>query len=336
MLVRKFSSPQPLKDIWCKIYQRSKNLSVFQNYETAELFHKSFHVEKHRWCFHEVYYYVEDGKESLILPLAVDIFHKRVYSLSYYSSLDYYDVIISIHNDDFLRRALRLVLSLYDGYTFYYRYVNQSSALARILPPTGSKEICVSISLEYPSYKEYYQNLSKHQRQNLRTAYNKLRKENTTFCLKKYSHDHAIDNITYEVCQQMYENRCDRKNNPRLALLRRRIHRIGNPVYKMVREETDFLIYVLYLNEEPVAWLGGGINASGKSFSIPRLSTSNKWLKYSTGIILVNETIKDLMKGGIITMDLTRGNEPYKYAMGGIEHYNYSGIVKVNKLLEEL
>ena len=42
------------------------------------------------------------------------------------------------------------------------------------------------------------------------------------------------------------------------------------------------------------------------------------------------------MKGGRSSMERTRGNEPYKYAMGGIEHYNYSGIVKVNKLLEEL
>ena len=42
------------------------------------------------------------------------------------------------------------------------------------------------------------------------------------------------------------------------------------------------------------------------------------------GIVLLDKVIKELTREEKdCCMDLTRGDEPYKYAMGGVTHYNY-------------
>lgn len=58
---------------------------------------------------------------------------------------------------------------------------------------------------------------------------------------------------------------------------------------------------------------------------IPRLSIDIKYARYSVGNLLINETIKYLTNSkGYEVFDLAQGNEPYKYVMGGVEHFKYN------------
>lgn len=336
MMIRKFSRPQYLKEEWNNIYSKGINLTAFQNYDTAVMFHSAFHFEKSRIFLKDVYYYAESDNDRMILPLAEDTLHKKLYTNTYFSSLDYYDVITDSTNMSFVKDVLEQIFSNYKGYTFFYKYVNQNSTLCNLFKNPEAKEICVKINLHGKTYDNYYSGLSKHQRQNIRTAYNKLRKNNISFHLEKYCQKHPIDSNAYEQCMKMYEDRCYGKNHPKLSAIRNIVHRRGNIVYRMVKDETESLIYVLFFGNEPVAWMGGALNLARTTYYIPRLSTNNEWLSYSTGIILVNETIKDLINNGVSTMDLTRGNEPYKYAMGGEEHYNYGGSFLIDNFLNKI
>jgi len=57
-----------------------------------------------------------------------------------------------------------------------------------------------------------------------------------------------------------------------------------------------------------------------------------KYGVYCPGGLLINETIKAIgaqNKADIISLDLSRGDEKYKYTYGGGEHYNYSFAVRM-------
>ena len=62
---------------------------------------------------------------------------------------------------------------------------------------------------------------------------------------------------------------------------------------------------------------------------VPRLSCNIKYLRYDPGILMLNESIKILLNEGIRIIDLTRGDEPYKFAMGGGDRQNY--VIRVLK-----
>ena len=47
---------------------------------------------------------------------------------------------------------------------------------------------------------------------------------------------------------------------------------------------------------------------------------------------MLNESIKILLNEGVTRIDLTRGNEQYKYAMGGTEHYDYQYDLNLDRL----
>ena len=59
-----------------------------------------------------------------------------------------------------------------------------------------------------------------------------------------------------------------------------------------------------------------------KSVIIPRLSINDDFLKYSPGIVLINETAKKLAENkNIDNLDLSKGDEKYKLSMGGEVYY---------------
>lgn len=78
----------------------------------------------------------------------------------------------------------------------------------------------------------------------------------------------------------------------------------------------------LTINGEPAAFLSGLIKDD--RIIIPRLSIESKFKRYSPGMILINEAIKYYFKNTAIrTLDLSKGEENYKYKLGGKTHKSY-------------
>ena len=77
------------------------------------------------------------------------------------------------------------------------------------------------------------------------------------------------------------------------------------------------------------AFLSGLIDKNSKSVIIPRLSINDDFLKYSPGIVLINETAKKLAENkNIDNLDLSKGDEQYKFSMGGEVYYTMNFDVK--------
>ena len=108
-----------------------------------------------------------------------------------------------------------------------------------------------------------------------------------------------------------------------------RLLKTKDSLTKALLEYRDKLFSGIFLNNVLVASLNGVVSNDGKAI-ITRLSVNKEYGVYCPGGLLINETIKTLCNGKntIKSLDLSRGGEQYKYDYGGVEHYNYTYIIK--------
>jgi hypothetical protein len=195
--------------------------------------------------------------------------------------------------------------------------------------PKKAQEKCVYIPLKGQTYSTYFDSLTKHQRQNIRTAYNKIKKEEITISVKAYDNNTAFPKRIRRACSKIYVRRYAAKNSS-VSFLKRLYRRWSLPVFKMMDRVESGAFLVLFFNEEPVAFMAGAYTKDKKVFVVPMLFSNNDYIRYSPGIILVNEAVQLLISQGAESLDLARGTEPYKYAMGGKDHFNYSLIISAS------
>ena len=63
----------------------------------------------------------------------------------------------------------------------------------------------------------------------------------------------------------------------------------------------------------------------GKAIVVPRHAINDDYNLYCVGALLITETIKYCInETAIRNLDLSRGDEKYKYTLGGQSHYNHS------------
>lgn len=79
----------------------------------------------------------------------------------------------------------------------------------------------------------------------------------------------------------------------------------------------------LYIDGQLAAFLSG--MTDGVRLVVPRLSINDEYRRYSPGAMLISEAIKMLASQSTIrVLDLSKGEEPYKYQLGGRIHKAYS------------
>lgn len=328
--IKKYYFPYSLRNVWARIYSECKHWhSPFQSYLSNVLFFNVYYFKGKRTHYKPIFFYCSDGDNECIFPLAINDRGKQIVNLSSFGPIDYYDVIISKIDIKFIVNCLSIILQKYAKYEVFFENINEKSVLYSVFSSLNMKrDICVKIEFDTNLYEDYFLRLSKHQRQNIRTAYNKLKRESIEYAIEKYDLTKPIPSNISKKCQLMYENRCEIKNRRNMSQLVYKIlelrDRLTNPLTRFISKERERTTFILYFDKEPVAYMSGFYNSLHDTFFVPRLSCNNKYLKYDAGILMLNESIKMLLKENIKVVDLTRGDEPYKYAMGGIDHFNYT------------
>ena len=280
-----------------------------------------------RWRI--VFHVISEGQDCCIIPQVVNHKRKKLHGVSYYGRLDYEDIISSTNDLQFNSRCMDAVLSHYRGYGIYINNINEGSLLFNIFKKQLSfEENCVRIEL-MNDYKQYLEGLSKHQQQNIRTAYNKIAKSAFEIHLQTYDKTHPISRRLWNQCQKLYERRGG-DSGGRVQLWWRRQQ---NAFTHILHHIDSHRIYVLMHGTTPIAYMAGMYDENHKCFYVPRLSHDIDFNRYSPGILLITETIKELITQGVQYLDLMRGDEPYKLAMGGAIHKNYYLDCNVNDLL---
>jgi len=123
---------------------------------------------------------------------------------------------------------------------------------------------------------------------------------------------------------KVYNDRAVEKNHNQLRWLFKIVRHHFNPITVSTANMEGNFNSILRIDGELAAFSSGYVTNDNSTIISPRGAMNSKFSKFSPGLLLDIETIKWLTRNTKITnLDLSRGNEEYKYALGGKEHYNY-------------
>lgn len=326
-----FYPTKRLKKIWLRIIAANPIFRPTQSFDYYKWLFFAFYshpTKVMRWRI--IFNYVKLEGEECIVPLVINHKKKAIRGIAHYGRLDYEDIICSTSDVSIIKVFLSKIFALYPDYSIDIININEESILYSIFGEyMNFHESCVK--LDFQDYENHYLGkISKHQRQNIRTAYNKIYKEEFSIKLTSYDEHTSIPNSTWKRCQVIYDNR----HNYYASRIQAWYIRQTNPYTHILRHITGWHTYILYHDEDIMAYMSGIYDKISNCFYVPRLCINNLYAKYSPGILLLNETIKLLTSEGVRHLDLMSGNEPYKIAMGGIPNTNYRLKCSVTKLLK--
>ena len=120
----------------------------------------------------------------------------------------------------------------------------------------------------------------------------------------------------------LYVLRHAKKSAAKTGVLKKCFLKTQSFATRLYLQSPNAMTFVLYINGSMAAFMSG-LSDSGRLI-IPRLSIDESFRRYSPGMLLVTEAIKYLIKStDINVLDLSQGDEPYKYNLGATEHFSY-------------
>lgn len=267
----------------------------------------------------------ENGEHILIAPFRYDKrskVHKLLYAVN---GAEYCDFIYSPNTDDSeIKEALNLLLlQMSDKVELQWIPEGKTKNILLQLgyePTSVNDNSIIDLGL-YRTYEEYVASLSKNARQNLRTAYNRLSKDEmpmTVFIT------HEVSDTLFSDMIDLYQTRHAAKYGISASWLKGVYLKYFNYSSRSLRKNKEAMHVVIYINNKIAAFCSGYLR-DGR-YVIPRLSINVNYKFYSPGILLLNELIKEAYKvSNPKIIDLALGTEKYKMQMGAniIKSYNY-------------
>ncbi|HBD27533.1 GNAT family N-acetyltransferase [Flavobacterium sp.] len=243
---------------------------------------------------------------------------------------DYYDLLYSpsITNEQFQVFFNQIQLD-FKTRTMQFVHLKATSkcyqAIAQLPLVISTPLSCVAISLP-ETYEVYHASLSKSVRQNIRTAYNRLEKSNLHVQLEIFEkRDHA--QINWEQLKQLYSSRNDFRKEKKYWKSQLYFwldygfqHEKDMFDFETI-QKTDFTLAVLKINQEIAAYFFGF--KIEKNIEINRVVINDDFKFFSPGLLLFNEYIKKEISQ-LEGIDLTVGDEKYKFDLGGKPHIIYN------------
>ncbi len=327
-----------LKHDW-SLLQNGKDMTYFQQYEWYKIL-----VDLNKGIKNKFFEYVfarvkKNGNTVLIAPLWIvkktfAKFNKKgIYIFGRAQWSDYLNFIYNLFDSDSLDFLFSQIKLKYGIHNYILEEIQQKSELAQYIIikfhlKNPEQSICVNLNIP-TSEEEYQKLLSKNSKQNIRTAYNRANTDGISFIFN--FDDKSVNLNEFE----NYRNiRLLSKNMPHQNLISRIKYFISSKIlhrgYYKFPEYTPFthdinskFITIRSNKGELCAAFNYGLDKSHSQIILMAASTNPKYYKYSPGILVLYEyIIKAIACKCIKSIDFTRGNERYKYVLGGKEHYN--------------
>lgn len=240
-------------------------------------------------------------------------------------SLECFDYVDCIYGDISLQKLTEAFETFFDFlkrnsiHVFCVRFIDaKSKTYAAIKSIVEERELLseadvenVAVQLEEETYDNYFSSLTKHAKQNIRTAYNRMSTDQKVYECKFYGGGTEKRQLHKE-CMKVYQGRLQSRYGTGLST---QIGHYADYVSKGVVKEHG-TVCALLIDGEVAAFLEGFIDKG--SILVPRLAINEKYRRYSPGLILCNEIIKECYHSEKIRcLNLLRGTEKYKYDLGG-------------------
>ena len=285
-------------------------------------------------------FYKKRGKVSFFIVIENDVpliiaplfkRNKEIFILGGRSGFDFTDLFFSRNCDiEILRSALLYLFEYFknNGYCkINWQFLAEDSISYKLLKNIGINplEEIENIRISFNNYDFYLSSLRKSVRQNLRTAENRLLRDNLRYEL--------LNNIEYPLprsivkkCVSIYSDR--QKEKYKKNILNRLMIKTINFQTQMMFEQKG-IFFVLIVDGEVSAFMFG--YQCEDRLEIPKLAINSSYNFYSPGMVLINKTIEYLSNETIIRyLDLCRGNEKYKFRMGGEVHKTFNYEIKLS------
>lgn len=331
-----------LKRSWRQL-ETGEDMTYFQTYDWYEML---VSLNKRRILFAEILFaeVIDNNTSILIAPLFITKnnfyrnYPKGVYFFGNQGWNDYCNFIYKVFNGDALQELFKELKSLYNlerinlddikESTQCYGFVKGNFNIIEDIPRK-----CVN--LHVPESIEKYQSiLSKNARQNLRTSYNRAAKDNISFMCNFDDRDLNMDEFLYHrEIRVMHKNGLQHKSSPIRKFLGKIKRGLFNCRYFMFTNydpyTTDKNIRYLTIKNSANGELCGafvyGYEEHRREIVIMAVCLNSQYYKYSVGMIALYEYIcEQITYRDVTTVDFTRGDEKYKYTIGGSTHYNHS------------
>lgn len=196
-------------------------------------------------------------------------------------------------------------------------------------------------------WDDYIPSLSVNARQNVRKAYRRMEKDGIECRLELYSP--LCRPLSKDIWWKMMRTYCRRRsakyrkgvfsNETKGGLLVQALKYLHYITVKCLwfnfkfdtrplRDDLYSLHFVLWDGDRVMAYMSGFLSADYAAYCVPRIAINADYAFYSPGCILVAETIRCLSGSRVRTLDLTRGDEPYKFKMGGEAYCTHDLVIR--------
>lgn len=315
LTLRKSNIWHKIEKDWESIYNQMKGASPFQSPEVMKICYINFwpyyFVRKEIPEFIIVY---DDDQPVFGLALTRKILSKE--ATLWGKDTGYNSCSPIWMSVNYIRPCMQLVLKEYD--IIIMQKVHPENPILSEVNALNLKDYdAVKIDISIP-YEDYYNSLTKSSRQNLRTAYNRMKTDNQDLEFRVLHSDEYKQNLSTII--NLSESRHAERYGHKKTFLGKIFRMYLNYATLIYKNSSKYsLSFMIMINGEIAGVMSGLI--SSNSYIVPRLAINNRFKRYSPGIIMLNETIKWLQDNcNIKYLDLSFGLEPYKFNMGGTKY----------------
>ena len=336
-----------LEDNWKEI-ECGNDMTAFQSFDWNKLLVEQWLSDSFNRVFSKLYIYIQMDERNypyIIAPVFVQKYtigfswvgrHKGIYILGDSSYSDYLNFIYTCVDINELRNMISKIkqdLSDNGRVPLYLNCIREKTLLYQAIMSVQNekyKEV-KSVYINIPKTEdEFYRSLSKHTRQNLRTARNRLEKDGKTYRME-ILHGRQSGSFANSL-DEIHTKRVKSKNRNQQTDSLRKISRFFmnkhlekkqrqyNIVVESMQSNEASYYCIVYIDDNIVGYLYG--LADGKAIRIMQNCFDEEYKYYSPLFCGSYDAISTEINCAVKRyeeFDFTRGDEEYKYKLGGQE-----------------
>lgn len=328
-----------LKEHWLSL-QCGSDMTAFQTYDWYEMLEEEYQCNKlkkmaSRICYMEVW---QDQMPVLIAPLHIqkhtmgigDLGYKKsVYLLGMKGYTDYLNLIYDHISRETVEYLFYAIKNHTGQSTYRFVQIPENTEFAAILREYEKKGMAAQFHFEncvkvcFPATpEEYAGKISKNLKSSLRRQTNKYEREGIDLVydlIEGICNDESVSKRIADIHNIRFKQKNKDHAATRLsaAVARRRI--VFDEIQYSMHHNKDTWLLLGKNRDEIIVYFYGLKDRN--AIRIMQLGFAAEYAKYMPGNMTMMKFIRDNFEGlsGFI-MDFTRGEERYKYELGGIQH----------------
>lgn len=335
-----------IKTIWEEIYEENHELLPFQSYSWNKcLIQNKLYKGKINF-----YILFKDNKAVLIAPVSKKnrIIYNEINFIGLNTHSDYLNFIYSkeLTFEDF-KYFISEILNENKKIVWNLTFINERSSIVEYLKRLDvAKEVHTGVCIKIPIHetKEEYANvLGTNTKKKIRVKKRYLERDFNNFNIKFYKEVPLEETLVNELMKLYCIRRKEKKNKMNEGYKRF--------LTQCIRDNPNLFLSTLHIDEK-LATFNLGLVTTTNEICVIIVAIDSSYSKYSIGNFLIYNTINHLIDENTEidngyskckNYDLGRGEEAYKYNLGGVRHLNYyytitnkSLFLEVNSMLRRV